>query len=542
MIQLLFPLVLCAPLQVEEPLPVASTLAEVTVFPGSALVRRTAAVPAGGGSFRVDGLPWSMDPGSVRVRCVGGHVLGIETRERHARSMPEERVETLRTKLRGLERELGGVHDESAVLEAIASHLNQLLKAEASNHVDDVSEGRATPEAWERNIAFLSEQLATNRRGQREAGWRAEELEAQIQDVRLELGSAGGGVYLRDVIVDVAGEGARGATLDVEYLVSGAGWRPKYDLRTASDARSVELSYRAEVWQQTGEDWDDVTLLLSTSRPQMGAEGPEPQVRWIGLEDPRRKGGAVVAARAPAADGVDFALGRGESEGMLRTPVFASVQSEGLSVRFRLAARESIESRDQPTTVLVGQSRLDVEAEYYVVPARDENVWLRGRTKNSTEWTMLPGVASVYFGADFIGHATLDSVQPGAELTLHLGPDPALTVERVRTEDQHKEPGILGSRVSRTEAWRVTLENHGAAAARAGVARVFVQEILPKSRDERLKVELLSAQPKASTAERWAQDREEKGVLTWALDIPKGGAAEVLWRMRVSHPKGTRIR
>ncbi len=550
MIELLFPLVLALPLQADDPLAVPSTLAEVTVFPGTALVRRSAAVPAGGGSFLIEGLPWSMDPDSVRVRCVGGHVVGIETRERHAREVAEERIRALRTRLRELRRELDGVRDEGEVLAALGRHLEQLLSAEATAHVDEVSEGRATPAAWAENLTFLTDQLTANRGGRREVGWRADALEAEIKNLQLELGSSDGGVYFRDVIVDVVGEGARGATLDVEYLVQGAGWKPKYDLRTAPDAHSVELSYRAQVWQRTGEDWDDVTLLLSTARPRMGAQGPEPEVIWIGLEDPRRKGVAVSSAE-PMSGSDDFFLGRGEARRELgyvgdeeagAPAPFASVHSEGLSVRFRLATRETIESRDQPTTVLVGQSTLAVEPEYHVVPARDENVWLRGRTTNTTDWTLLPGSASVYFGADFIGHASLDSVQPGEELTLHLGPDPAFTVERVRAEDLRKEPGLFGSRVSRTEAWRVKIENHGAAASKAGLARVFVREVLPRSRDERLKVELLKSEPKVSEDERWKEERAEKGILTWALDVPSGGASEVRWRMRVTHPKGTRVR
>ena len=56
---------------------------------------------------------------------------------------------------------------------------------------------------------------------------------------------------------------------------------PRYDLRTASDARSVELGYRAEVRQQTGEDWTEVELALSTAQPHLGARGPDPEPIWL---------------------------------------------------------------------------------------------------------------------------------------------------------------------------------------------------------------------------------------------------------------------
>ena len=51
---------------------------------------------------------------------------------------------------------------------------------------------------------------------------------------------------------------------------------------------------------------------------------------------------------------------------------------------------------------------------------------------------------------------------------------------------------------------------------------MVVQEVLPRSRDERLKIELDQAAPPISTDERWVQDREEEGVLTWVVDVREG--------------------
>ena len=147
--------------------------------------------------------------------------------------------------------------------------------------------------------------------------------------------------------------------LDLEALEASAGWQPMYDLRTASDARSVELAYRAEVWQQTGEDWNGVELSLSTAQPSLGAQGPDPQPIWLRLVEP----GVAGAAKRPRR-GVGDKLGyvaaeAGEEETPAAPPPFASVESQGLSVRFQLPERATIQSRTQPTSVLVGKARLD---------------------------------------------------------------------------------------------------------------------------------------------------------------------------------------
>jgi uncharacterized protein (TIGR02231 family) len=208
-------------------------------------------------------------------------------------------------------------------------------------------------------------------------------------------------------------------------------------------------------------------------------------------------------------------------------------------VRFQLARRETIESREQPTTVLVGRASLAVAAERYCTPALDPTVWLRGKAKNTSAWTLLPGNAAVFLGADYLGMAHIGAVQPGQELTLHLGADPALVVERTQTEDMSKGPGFLSSRAEKIEGWRVHLENHGArTSAKDGAVDVIVREVLPRPRDERVEVELTKSEPKTSKDERWKKDLEEKGIHTWVVRVPKDGATDIVWQATVTFPKG----
>ncbi|HVS09572.1 MAG TPA: mucoidy inhibitor MuiA family protein [Planctomycetota bacterium] len=522
----------------DEPLPVASRIREVAVYPGSALVTRTADLPAGGGRFALQGLPWSMDPSTIRVRCYGADVIALETRERHEPELPNARLQELRDRARGLERDLQALEDERAVHKLVEDYLGRRLQSEEREQAQTPEGDPTSIETWRKNLQFLSEQLLAVRSRQREVGWKVEELNGELKDVRLELGrgESSGGSYLRDVLVEVVSPGARGSVLDVEYSVASAGWQPLYDLRAAADARSVELSYRAQVWQSSGEDWPQVELSLSTARPNLGAQGPEPQPVWLRLVDPRtaepRKSGDALARVAA-----------GEADWRLESPPpFAEVQDQGLTVRFKLAARETIQSRPQPTTVLVGQERLDVVPEYYAVPELDTNVWLRGKARNTSPWTMLPGQASVYFGADFIGRANLTAVQPGEELTLHLGADPALSVERLPLEDIVKGPGVFGSRATRTQTWRIRVENHGAAAADPeGGATVIVQEGLPRATDDRIRVELARVEPAPADSERWRKAREEEGLLTWELRAPRSGEAIVQYQTRISFPEGMSV-
>lgn len=529
-----------------DPIPLETRIEDVTVYAHTALVHRAGPV-SGSGSYVLRGLPFTLDPATIRVRSDKGAIVSVEVRPRTQEAAPSERVEALRQRLEAARADLRVANDAAVVADGLAKHLGGLMEVQQSAQRDDVRNGRPSIEAWEASWTFAAKKLADVRAAVRDAQVQVAAKERVVQELERELGrlQAGGSVPVQDVLVSLEGDGA--SRLDVEYLVTGAGWRPLYELRCASNLAQVDLTYRAEVHQASGEDWEGVSLALSTAQPHRGAQGPEPEPVWLSLWKPEGRRGSVnaPASAKPEALGYagDMAVDRkAVDKDADRAESFATVDAQGLSVRFQLPRRETVQSREQPTSVLVGQSQLAVDVERTCVPAIDPTVWMRGRTKNTSVWTLLPGPASVFLGQDFLGRAQVELVQPGQELTLHLGADPHVTVERTRTQDLEKGPGFLSSRSSKVEGWRIHLENHDAPSPLAsGSVRVIVLEVLPRSSDERIEVELTAEEPKTWKDEKRQQDRDEKGILTWMVNVPRNGATDIVWESTVTYPKGERV-
>lgn len=541
--------ILALALFVWNPLQDARTLdaqiRDVTVFTDSALVHRVAQIPAGGGRFAVEGLPLSADPEQVRVRCIGGDVTDVDVTRMQAPRMADARREELRRRLAEVTADLEALDDERRIVDSGVAAANQFLTVTSQESKPAQITGVMDYERWVKTQDSLLARLRELRKSSRELDDRREGLTKEKAELERLLGAAEVSGDVTALRVQVAIVASAASTLEVEYVVSNVGWRPLYDLRTAADARSVELVYRAQVFQRSGEDWNDVDLSLSTAQPQIGAQGPDPLQAWVNLLDPSARLGAMGYDGGVAAPTAGRALKDAELAGAPMSTAsrpFAAVESQGLSVRFHLQSRGMLPSRPEPTRVLVGQQSLAVAPEYFCTPALDDHVWLRGKTKNTSEWTILPGEASVYFGADYLGRAQLSAVQPGEEFTLHLGRDPGLSLERVQTEDLAKQPGVFSSRTTQVDGWRVKLQNRGALVARPdGAALVFVREALPRATDDRIKVELTDAKPSPSDDARWKKDFEEKGFVTWALTVPRAGEALLTWRVKLSFPEGLQI-
>jgi len=68
-----------------------------------------------------------------------------------------------------------------------------------------------------------------------------------------------------------------------------------------------------------------------------------------------------------------------------------------------------------------------------------------------------------------------------------------------------------------------------------------VQEVLPRPRDERIKVSIAEVEPKVREDARWKKEREENGVLTWQVRAPRGGTATIELTTEVTFPEDLRL-
>jgi uncharacterized protein (TIGR02231 family) len=69
---------------------------------------------------------------------------------------------------------------------------------------------------------------------------------------------------IHEVIITVDAPANMTTKVELNYLVSNAGWIPGYDLRADKANKHVDLTYKASVYQDTDEDWSNVKLSLST--------------------------------------------------------------------------------------------------------------------------------------------------------------------------------------------------------------------------------------------------------------------------------------
>jgi hypothetical protein len=63
--------------------------------------------------------------------------------------------------------------------------------------------------------------------------------------------------------------------------VGAAGWIPNYEIKSQINQNNLQFLYKASVYQQTGDDWKDVKLTLSTGDPNIRNDKPTPLPQYL---------------------------------------------------------------------------------------------------------------------------------------------------------------------------------------------------------------------------------------------------------------------
>ena len=257
---------------------VMSKIDAVTVYPDGATVTRTIYLdlPQGGSVLRARDFPPGLDPASLRVEGDGQArlVIGsIDARPPRADRPPldpalENRIEALRDERGGLDDKI----EAANARKAFAQHFAQASPA----GIGDKGEARPLSE-WRQAFVAVEEEVAAANAAIRDAARRQREIDREL--ARLEAQRNADPPRKMEVRIDLVAGAATPATLRVSYSVRGARWSPIYDARLDSGGRdrkpALELVRRAEIVQNTGEDWRDVDLAVSTVRTAKGGTAPD---------------------------------------------------------------------------------------------------------------------------------------------------------------------------------------------------------------------------------------------------------------------------
>ncbi len=254
---------------------VASTVTEVTVFKNGAQVNREAQhrLTPGRNELTFNALSPFIQEQSIQVRATGSLIiLSVAYKVNYLAELEKQaEVKRLETQIEPLTLQLARLATELDLLKQEENLLqkNQVQVVGIPNSplkTSDLQELAAYQKQSLRTIATRRFEMEQDIKLQNKA---LDALRKQIAQANGASGHPSGEITL---VVNATSAGDCGFELD--YFVPQASWVSAYDLRVKDISSPVALSQKATLFQQTGEDWNNIQLRLSTGNPTQNSTRP----------------------------------------------------------------------------------------------------------------------------------------------------------------------------------------------------------------------------------------------------------------------------
>ncbi|TFK87179.1 hypothetical protein K466DRAFT_549154 [Polyporus arcularius HHB13444] len=370
------------------------------------------------------------------------------------------------------------------------------------------------------------------------------------------------------------------------YLVTGASWTPYYDLHaTTSEGRPssmVSLLYCANITQNTGEDWTDTVLTLSTANSQalrtlsvpvldplkVSPEVPVPpqqaSVPAIPTPSPMHlqpdlSGPAPVYPQILRSGRTRQTARRANTTAIVQADTDESVEKDDgtsappttvdrspLSLSYRVEGLVILPSDGVAHKVSIAMLDFTADLRYVCVPRKNTSAFIEAMIKNTSEYELLPGPVRVFMDDGFVTKTSLDLISVNESFDCVLGIDTALRVTYSQKSHTEHEPARSFAEPTKTTTRTITVTATNGHTF--DIPKLLIPDVIPLgNEDANIKVMLRKPEGLAQikdgeeiTVSSMGDVKEVKA--RWSkVDNGKGGEKDGMYEWVCAVPAGKKV-
>lgn len=326
--------------------------------------------------------------------------------------------------------------------------------------------------------------------------------------------------------------------IEWSYLVGNTSWTPFYDIRVKDTKSPIELVSKAYITQQTGEDWKNVVLKLSTANPNESGNKPELDPLRLGFVKPTpqvmtlydKKRLITVDKEAPEQTLENEGDGAGASSiygsfsysTLSFSTGISSVFNSDINVEFNVTSAYTIPSDNNPHQVDLTVNKLNGNYGYAAVPKLDKDAFVTVKVAGSDLVNQISGEANIYFDGTYTGKTYINGTSSDSSL-LSLGRDKRVQIQRTLLKDFSTKSFSGGSKKEQN-TWEISLRN-----TRKEPITIVVEDQIPVSTDKDIEVKLIN--------NGGATYDETTGKLTWMITLDAEKSQSLKFSFEVKYPK-----
>lgn len=511
---------------------VDSKITEVTVFLSKAQVTRVLKTQLGAGKTNlvVGGLTSLLDPQSIQVSGKGSFViLGTSHQQNYLNEFNTPKsLRILKDSIELLRNQVSFEQSQKEILTKEEHMLISNQKIGGANQNLTVAELKAMADFYR---ARLTEIVSTRMK----LDDKVSKLNQRMAKLQQQLNSQNE-LYQRntsEIVISVSADAPTSADIQLNYVVANAGWTPQYDIRALNTKSPIQLNYKANVFQSTGEEWTNVRLKLSTANPNESGFKPELAAWYLNFYEPiaYNDGRKYKMARsAPMAVSMDSK--KEEEIASMEAPAakldeFVSTIQTSLNTEFDIALPYTVSSASKPTLVDIRSHEVKGIYNYSTAPKLDNDAFLLAKAIGWEELSLLPGEANIFFEGTFTGKSYIDPNNIKDTLAISLGRDKRIVVKREKLKELSSRK-FIGTNQKESYAWEISVRN-----TKNEPIKITVEDQVPVSQNSQIEVTTIDL--------GGASFNKDSGKLSWNLNLQPNETRKLVFKYEVKYPKDKQV-
>ncbi|OFX25786.1 MAG: hypothetical protein A2033_10710 [Bacteroidetes bacterium GWA2_31_9] len=340
------------------------------------------------------------------------------------------------------------------------------------------------------------------------------------------------------VVVTVSVDEPVQGKLNINYMVTNAGWNPEYDIRAEGTDKPVTLVYKANVYQNSGEKWENVKLKLSTINPNQSYAKPNLGVLYLNylyntvvLAQSRREqmkeGNYAGCVSQPAY--LDDELEKNKMKDVMAnySSDYTQAQQTMTNVEYDINLSYTIPSDGQYHKVAVQNYELATDYYHYLLPRIDKQAYLVAKITDWGKLDLLAANANIYFEGTYVGETSINPSILQDTMEISLGKDRGIIVERVKDKDNVRNE-LIGSNVKKTIQYNIKLKNN-----KLQLCNLVIEDQIPISQNNEIIVKDLDLSS--------AEYNKLNGILTWKAKLKSQESKTISFSYEIEYNKNKQL-
>ncbi len=511
---------------------IKSAIDRVTVTPDAAMVTRLARINLVTGVTQgiLRNLPSAVDPESIRISASGTvpfTINGIDLRPAFAetpapvsppgisRQELQQERDTLKSRIESLE-----------ARKASILRFSQSSPEKLGDESKPLEVGR-----WVQVWDIITKEVEATNAGLIEARNRLSETETRLSALTV----AGAPERnperpLQDAVIVLETDQPWSGNLTITYRVP-ARWTPYYEARLdishdPGAEPSLDLALRAKIFQETGEDWNNAALTLSTARVVGATKAPDLPVQsamLTGIDPLKDRPEAIPGDAAKPAEPIEPPPAT-----MAEPP---TDEPAGIQAAFAVPGRNDVPSSSKEKDVRLGNIRVKPDLTVKAAPLLDLRAYVVAAFDHDSGTPLLSGPVFLYRNDTYVGRGRIPFTPGGERLRLGFGLDPGVTVTRTTLHQTQDEPGFLSTMRKTNRTYRISVINR-----HPFPARITVTDRIPHSATPDFQVALLPD----NTPPTVRNPDGQMGLLEWTYIYQPGERKDITLSYRMTWPTDRR--